>query len=180
MSNKESNFPTAQFTRSVQKESGFISSTVHSIAELASYGKPESEEELKQRIQQFFDFCADNDFRPGVEALALSLGVNRTTFWHWCNQDYGVSEEWADICRIARQSIVAFVEAAANSGHLSPPIAIFSLKNLANWKDTVSFEDITPESDSKRGKMNYYGISAYRLPVLEEPEQTEVVDSEMM
>lgn len=149
MSNKQSNYPTAQMNRSIQQTDGFIADTVHSISELATYGKPENEEQLKERIKQYFDFCADNNFRPGVESLSLALGVDRVTYWRWCNGEIRVSQEWAESCRLARQSIVAFVEAAANSGHLSPPIAIFSLKNLANWKDTISFEDATPHSDEK-------------------------------
>lgn len=162
MSNFKSNYPQAQISRNVREAEGFIADTVHSITELTAHGKPENEEQLRERIQKYFEFCATNNFRPGVESLSLALGVNRTTFWHWCNSEFGVSEEWADICKIARQSIIAFVEAAANSGHLSPPIAIFSLKNLANWKDTVSFEDITPDVSEKKN-----GLSVADLPILE-------------
>lgn len=179
MSNKQSNYPPAQMNRSVQQADGFIADTVSCISELAACGKPKDTEELKERIGQYFDFCADRNFRPGIESLSLALGVNRTTFWHWCNSEYGVSEEWADVCKQARQSIVAFVEAAANSGHLSPPIAIFSLKNLANWKDTVSFEDVTPISEEKQRELDFQRLSAYRLPVLEEDPENSDTDSDM-
>ena len=178
MSNKQSNYPTAQMNRSVQQADGFIADTVSCISELAACGKPKDAAELKRRIGQYFDFCADRNFRPGIESLSLALGVNRTTFWHWCNSEYGVSEEWADVCKQARQSIVAFVEAAANSGHLSPPIAIFSLKNLANWKDTVSFEDVTPLSEERQRALDFDNLSAYRLPVLEDESDPERQSSE--
>ncbi|WP_026661677.1 terminase small subunit [Butyrivibrio proteoclasticus] len=159
MSNKQSNYPTATMNRNIQQADGFIADTVHSISELATFGKPENEEQLKERIKQYFDFCANNNFRPGVESLSLALGVDRVTYWRWCNQEIRVSNEWAETCKLARQSIVAFVEAAANSGHLSPPIAIFSLKNLANWKDTISFEDATPHTDNIG-----YALSVEELP----------------
>ena len=168
MSNKKSNYPIAQMNRSIEKVDGFISDTVSCISELAKFGKPQNEEELKERIHKYFDFCANNDFRPGIESLSLALGVDRTTFWRWCNGDIHVSQGWCDSCRIARQSIVAFIEASANSGHLSPPIAIFALKNLGNWKDTVSFEDATPMSADRRQKYDYSGIDAYRLPILQD------------
>lgn len=145
MGNNSSNFPQAKMTREIQSADGFVKDTVSCITELAQFGKPKDEEELKQRIKQYFDFCADSGFRPCVESLALSLGVDRTTFWRWCNQDIRVSDEWSNTCKKARQAIIAFIESSAISGHLSPPIAIFALKNLANWKDTISFEDATPK-----------------------------------
>lgn len=163
MSNKSSNFPTAQMNRSIEKVDGFIGDTVSCISELAKYGKPKNEEELKERIQKYFDFCANHDFRPGIESLSLALGVDRTTFWRWCNMDIKTSQRWSDICKVARQSIVAFTEAAANSGHLSPPIAIFSLKNIANYKDAISFEDVTPMSEDNSRFRNYNN-----LPMLQE------------
>lgn len=172
MSNNISNYPQARLTREIEKSGEFVHDTVSSIScisELAINGKPKDEAELRDRISRFFDFCSKNQFRPGIEALSLALGVNRTTFWHWCNSEYGVSDEWADICKLARQSIIAFVEASANSGHLSPPIAIFSLKNLANWKDTLSFEDLTPEPEKEK-RVGFNNLSSYRLSPTEESE----------
>lgn len=152
MSNSVSNYPTQKIKTELQKTPGFVSDTVNSIMEISKGTKPRNETELQERITEYFSFCASHDFKPGIESLALSLGVDRTTFWRWCNAENGVSDDWCNICKTARQGIVAFVEACANSGHLSPPIAIFSLKNLANWKDTVSFEDITPSATN--GKEN--------------------------
>lgn len=175
MGNKNSNYPPAQMTRRLEKADGFISDTVSCISELARFGKPETEDELKERIHQYFSFCADKNFRPGIESLALALGVDRVTYWRWCNMDIHVSQEWSDICKSARQSIVAFIEASANSGHLSPPIAIFALKNLANWKDTISFEDANPMSEERQRKMDFDKLSAYRLSVLEsDPDENDV------
>ena len=143
MSNKESNYPTAQASRELQKANGFIYDTLGGISAMTSMEKPQNEEELKERIKMYFDYCKNNSFRPGIESLSLALGVDRSTFWRWCNRETNVSLEWARTCKVARQSIVAFTEASAISGHLSPPVAIFILKNVAGYKDSVSFEDTT-------------------------------------
>ncbi|MBO4913360.1 MAG: hypothetical protein J5504_11625 [Butyrivibrio sp.] len=143
MSNKESNYPTAQASRELQKADGFITDTIDFIKVLAGMRKPSNEKELKERIEMYFDFCKNNSIRPGIESLSLSLGIDRSSFWRWCNRETNVSLEWANTCKIARQSIVAFTEASAISGHLSPPVAIFILKNVAGYKDAVSFEDAT-------------------------------------
>jgi hypothetical protein len=168
MSNKESNYPTAQANRELQKANGFIFDTVSCIAELANLGKPNDEEELKERIRMYFDFCKRNSFRPGIESLALSLGVDRSTFWRWCNRETNVSLEWTKACKVARQSIVAFTEASATSGHLSPPIAIFILKNVAGYKDSISFED------TAQNNTVFNAVSARDLPVLESNEYDKI------
>ena len=167
MANHESNYPTERMKRELQNKQGFVGDTVRSIMEISKGTKPRNEEELQARIADYFSFCADNDFKPGIESLALSLGVDRTTFWRWCNGENGVSAEWCNVCKVARQGIVAFIEACANSGHLSPPIAIFSLKNLANWKDTVSFEDVSPSKNDGKPM-----LSLSDLPLFSEMESS--------
>lgn len=160
LSNSISNFPPAKANRELQKSGDFVSTTINSLMELSKQGKPKNEAELKERINDYFSFCSSHNFRVGIESLSLSLGCTRACFWNWCNGQ-GVSDEWADICKQARQCVVAFVETATISGKLSPPIGIFCLKNLASWKDTVSFEDLSPaETD------HVQGMKAIMLPKL--------------
>jgi hypothetical protein len=165
LSNHVSNFPTAQASRVLSEESGdFTKDTINSILALGQKGKPRNETELKERINDFFSFCSQRSFKPGVEALSLSLGVTRACFWNWTN-GVGVSEEWKDICVIAKQSIITYIEAAAMSGKLNPATSIFILKNVGNYKDQISFEDTSPnEADHKNG------IKAVMLPVLKDNE----------
>lgn len=149
MANKNSNFPTAQLDL-LLNDTDFTSDTVQSLRELSSWGVPQTDEELIKRIDLYFDFCKDHKLRPGVEGLALSLGVDRGTLWRWCNGNTKTkSDVWVQACQQARQLITAFIEAASQSGRLSPPIAIFSLKNVAGWKDTYCFDELTPAAEEK-------------------------------
>ena len=154
MSNPNSNYPTAQANRQLNGGE-FVADAVNCVMDLGLKPKPETTAELKQRIHDYFAFCADKKMKPGIESLALSLGVSRVSFWKWCSDDCGKEPEWIDACRLARQSVLAFIENAAQSGHLSPPISIFLMKNLGNYKDTVSFEELNPtrnveEEDTKK------------------------------
>lgn len=145
MANNNSNYPPAQLD---SLDSGFVGETVTSLRELASRGTPQTDGELAQRIDSYFDFCRDRKMRPGIESLSLALGCDRTTFWRWCGNDAKTkSDEWIRLCKQARQMIVAFTEAATQGGKLSPPVGIFLLKNLGGYKDTISFEENAPAAE---------------------------------
>ena len=146
MSNKTSNYPANQLNN---LPSGTNANLIGSIRELAQQGKPQNERELQQRIDDFFRFCETHDFRPGVEALALSLGTSRQTFWNWCNGLY-VSQEWMEICLTAKQYVLTYIEAASLSGKLNPATSIFVLKNWGNYKDSLSFDETVGTNKGQR------------------------------
>lgn len=157
MANKNSNYPANQLNNTPE---GTNTDLIHSIRELAQQGKPHDVEELKTRIDMYFGFCERRDFRCGVESLSLSLGVTRQTFWNWCNGT-GVSEEWQEICLVAKQYILTFIEAVSLSGRLNPATSCFILKNWGNYKDSISFDE-TPSKEATR-----HILSSADLPQLD-------------
>lgn len=158
---RSSNYPTAKLTEEIEENPGFVTDAIESLSALAKLGKPETAEELESRIDDYFRFCSEHGSRVGIEALALSLGIDRSTFWRWSNGENGKGERWTDVCRRARQFIIAFTESAMISGKLSPPVAIFAMKNVAGWKDAISFEDSMPQ-----GALSKQVLSAEALPKL--------------
>lgn len=42
-------------------------------------------EQVKARIGQYFQICAEDDMKPSVAGMALAFGVDRKTLWCWCN-----------------------------------------------------------------------------------------------
>ena len=159
--NHISNYPTAASSRELEENSDFVADTITSLSQLAKLGKPATVEELEQRLDDYFSFCAEHGSRIGIESISLCLGVDRTTFWRWCNGDHGKGERWTEICAQAKQTIIAFTEQAMISGKISPPVGIFCMKNVANWKDTVSFEDATPTETTHKNVLD-----AGELPTL--------------
>ena len=156
MSNKNSNFPSNQLNSIPADVCG---KTITSIREFAQSGKPQSIAELQTRIDQFFEFCAESQFRPGIEALSLALGISRVTFWNWCN-GINCDEQWKEVCCTARQYIAVFLEQISMSGHLNPATSIFLYKNWLNYKDTISFDEAAPTTG--KGRM----LTAAELPKL--------------
>lgn len=124
-----------------------VTEMVTDLIELRKMGKPKSDEEVKTRCDQYFRYCANSSLRPGIETLSLALGIDRRTLWAWsCGR--GCSPERAEIARAARQTVIAYVEAAQLCGRINPVSAIFLLKNWGSYTDStiLQIEDIRPDS----------------------------------
>lgn len=158
MSNNHSNFPAPAADRELNGTE-WTSECVNSLLDLAQQGKPRDEQELERRIEEFFSYCAGSKVRPGIEALALSLGITRQTLWNWCSGISVPSERWQEICIKARQLILTFVEQSGLNGHISPPSFIFLLKNIGSYKDALSFEELVP-ADANNGRRTPEQIAA--------------------
>ncbi|MCM1189374.1 MAG: hypothetical protein NC541_08765 [bacterium] len=160
MANRNSNFPSNQLNNLPPE---VCKATVDNLKELSSMGKPKTEAELKERINQYFDFCAAKGFRPGIETLCLALGgISRQSLWVWCNGGAGKSQEWADICNTAKQFILGFLEQLSMTGKINPANSIFYLKNWAGYSDAVTVEPVSTVQKVLTGD---------QLPRLEAPDE---------
>lgn len=109
---------------------------VANMNELRNLKRPQSDDELEDRIQWFFEWCIEHDQRPGVELMALSCGVTRQTLWQW-QQQGGRRGELIDR---AKQVIAALLESWGQTGKINPATLIFLLKNHFNYHDDVQLE----------------------------------------
>lgn len=142
MSNSKSNLPSSQVN---DLEPDLVAETVKSLLELNHLGKPETDTEVKNRVNQYFQFCQDTGTRPGIETLCLSLHVSRTTLFNW-SSGIGCSAERQEIIEKAKAFIAAFLEQIVLRGRISPPSGIFLMKAWLGYRDTISFEDINKKN----------------------------------
>lgn len=156
MANKNSNFPSNQLNNLPPETCAEITSC---LRELNEQGKPSTLQELKDRIDSYFAFCERKGLRIGVETLCVSLSITRTTLWRWCEAD-GCDEEWAEVCRNAKQFIMAFLEVLTLSGRLNPASSIFYLKNWGNYKDQISFDEAIPQMGSTKKALSIEELTA--------------------
>lgn len=117
-----------------------VKAIIHSLRELYDMGKPETNSELKERIDMFFQFCEDSNVRPGIQVLCTALHVSRTTLFRWSNGE-DCDRERQEIIGMAKSFIDSFLEQVTLSGQVSPPVGIFLLKNWCSYRDTISLED---------------------------------------
>lgn len=104
--------------------------------------------QIADRCQWYFEYCAEHDVRPTIQALCLSLGCVRQTLINWESED---SERGRIITR-AKQIIRTLIEQWSVSGRLSPPISIFWSKNVLGYVDTVQVTAVQQESPLQASK----------------------------
>lgn len=51
--------------------------TIKSLNDLYNLGRPENDDDVERRVDDYFKFCEQSSLRPGVESLALALSVSR-------------------------------------------------------------------------------------------------------
>lgn len=135
MANRNSNWPAAQ---QPDVEPGEMAVMVKKMDELRCMSRPVTDSEVEERVKWFFQWCVDNDVRPGVELLALSLGTTRQTLWNW-QQEGGRK---GDIITQAKQMLAALVECWGQSGKLNPATFCFLMKNHFSYRDSVEVEAV--------------------------------------
>lgn len=155
---RKNNYPQAAVDE-IEPEG--VQQLCNSIRELYDKGKPQSDEEVKQRIDEYFDFCQRSSIRPGIETLALSLHVSRITIYNWGNGVY-CSPERQEIIQRAKGFIAAFLEQAILCGKISPPSGIFIAKNWLGYRDSISIEESIPKTSTQKA------LTAEELPQLGE------------
>lgn len=147
----------------------FVQETVRSLKQLNELGRPETDAEVQERIDQYFQFCQDTGCRPGIESLCLALHISRTTLFNWVRGS-GCSSERQQIAERAKAFIGAFLEQSVLRGKVSPPSGIFIMKNWLGYKDTISFEDATDTAQQNTPRQTAAEIAAKYKDVLELPE----------
>lgn len=121
----------------------FAHETIRSLNELHSLGRPENDDEVEERIDEYFRFCEQSSLRPGVESLSLALSVSRTALWNW---EHGIncSQRRQQLIEKAKSFITAYLEQAMLGNKIYPGSAIFMLKNWAGYRDQL---DINTEQN---------------------------------
>lgn len=86
-------------------EADFLSKTIpifnHAIEmkkHRQDYGGKWTEEELRNSVMEFFQYCEKNDLEPSPPMLKLWLAISDDTDWEWRKKDHGFKSEiyrWA-------------------------------------------------------------------------------------
>ncbi len=87
--------------------------------------------ELKDRLHRFFNFCAKNDLKPGLELLASYLGTDRKTLERWSHE----GDERGHLIAGAVQTVSAMLEQWGLNGDITPTVQIWLQKNWFGYQD---------------------------------------------
>lgn len=125
-----------------------VQAYVSSLKELHDLGKPKTDEETKQRIDQYFELCERSSLRPGVESLSMALHVSRITLYRW-SMGEDCSPYKTELIQSAKSVIFGFLEQCLLSGKINPASGIFLAKNWLGYRDSISIEESVPFNNSK-------------------------------
>lgn len=124
---------------------GLLTETLH------AYKQPrvKSDEELQDRLNQYFQHCADNGQIPTVEEMALYIGYSRTAMWDLeTGRRRGFSDSTADIIKKAKEFLATFDAKLAVTGKLNFLAYCFRAKNYYGMSDKSEYV-IAPSTQSE-------------------------------
>ncbi len=104
--------------------------------------------QLRGRLEEYFQLCADHDMKPAVAALALALGIDRRRLWE-INTDQArqlsLPQECKQLIKMAYTSLEVLWEGYMTSGKINPVSGIFLAKNNFGYRDTQEYV-VTPNT----------------------------------
>lgn len=113
------------------------------LLQLHNLGKPKNDDEVEERLEQYFELCRNSSLRPGIESMAAALCIDRTTLWRW-SEHQGCSQRCTEAIRNAKLMIHSFIEQSMLQGLINPVVGIFLSKNWMGYRDVSSHETLSP------------------------------------
>ena len=105
-------------------------------------------EQVAERINWYFGYCAENDMKPTVSGLASAIGVTRMALWKWKAgqarpKNYPLIEE-------AYNRLEELWEMYMMNGKIHPANGIFLGKNHFGYKDV---QDLAVTANNPLGEV---------------------------
>lgn len=95
---------------------------------------PANIEEIKERTSLYLNGCAERDIKPGVQGLCLWLGVERSTWYDWCNGTTRRDTHY-NFCNRVMVLLAASWESNMQENKTNAVSGIFLGKNDFGYKD---------------------------------------------
>lgn len=95
-------------------------------------------EQLRNRVLEYFQLCADMDMKPGVAAIALAIGLDRRRMWEiktGSSRNGSIPQECKDIISGVYDSLETLWESYMVNGKINPVSGIFLGKNNFGYQD---------------------------------------------
>lgn len=111
------------------------------------YSKPKAvtDDEIAERLTEYFERTLGQGKLPTVEGMCLALGYDRTTIWEWETGGVGSTPFRANIIKKAKHLIASYDANLVTEGKLHPTTYIFRSKNFYGMRDEVEYV-ITPNN----------------------------------
>ena len=134
----------------VQAEPGEMSRLIMNSMGLRQMGLVEIDvndpKAVRNRINDFLDYCISREMKPTVESMALAFGIDRVTLYRWKE---GLQKDLPEACRAELKRgydlMNELLTEIMNAGKVNPVSAIFLLKNNHAYRDQTEVV-VTPNN----------------------------------
>lgn len=130
------NFPSRRFTPETDEDRALVSQLLSEA--LTEYRQPrvKSDDELAQRIDDYFNRCAVHGQVPTVEEMSLSTGYSISTVMDWeIGRNKGFSPQTSMIIKKAKGYLQTFDAKLVIAGKMNFLAYCFRAKNYYGMKD---------------------------------------------
>lgn len=135
------------------------------------------EEQVSNRIFEYFEICEQNDMKPSVTGLALALDVDRRYLWELREGKRGKNPAVADTLKRAMTLLDNQMVDYMQNGKINPVSGIFLMKNNFGYADKQEVV-VTPNNPLEGDKDVAALEEQYKASVPIEAEGTEVDSAE--
>lgn len=97
-------------------------------------------EQVKERVEWYFQHCVENDMKPGIAGLCNALGISRMTFFNWQSKGSRDRKEHQVIAQKAKAILEDMMEQYMMNGKVNPVSGIFLMKN--NFEGYYDRQDV--------------------------------------
>ena len=142
------NFPSAKTSVETKEDKELVKKLLTEV--LVEYNQPkvQSDEELAQRLNDYFVRCAENGQIPTVEEMCMSTGFSYSTCYDWeVGRNKGFSSETSKIIKKAKEMLKTFDAKLVISGKLNFLAYCFRAKNYYGMVDKQEMV-LTPNTHS--------------------------------
>ena len=120
--------------------------------------------QVKERINWYFELCVADDIKPSVKGFCNALGVDKSTLFRWRTGQYRAETHQATICR-AYDVLEALWEDYMQNGKINPVSGIFLGKNNFGYSDKQEYV-LTPNT----GEIEQRNVAEIEAKYAELPE----------
>jgi hypothetical protein len=108
------------------------------IRKLGQNGKPKTQQEMQDRIDEYFQLCQSYGLNPTVEGLALAVDYDRRSLFDIQNGKGRLA--FSDIVKKAKDFIANYDAILASANKINSAVYCFRSKNFYGMKDVQQVE----------------------------------------
>lgn len=110
--------------------------------------KVKSDEELQNRLNEYFQRCAETGQIPTVEEMSMCTGYSQATVWDWeMGRNKGFSDSTSEIIKKAKGFLKTFDAKLVISGKMNFLAYCFRAKNYYGMSDRNEYVITAPTQD---------------------------------